>query len=579
MDIRSAYSAALSSLNATQYASSITSTNIANANVEGYSAQRVNTATTYSDGSAIGVGVSSVSTYVNENLFKSYVSAVSQTTYAQTTADHLSQLLDQYGAVDSGSALPDLMTDLETALADLSVTPESQTVKNIVLNAADQLASALNDLSSDVQQQRENVDGDIENAVTTVNQALAEIEDLNREISVKTALGENTSALEDARAQALLTVSENMNVSYFTTNTNELHVYTTGGLPLVDSRAHELSYEATNNVNAATSFDDITLDGRNVTNQLSGGTIGALVDLRDETIPARQEELDALAGALADSLNAVLNTGTSFPPQNSLTGQKIVDGSDALSATGTFRIVLSDANGEAQSVTDLDLSTYATVGDLTAALDGIAGVSATIDADGHLTISSDDPDLGIALSEMDSEVGSDAQGVSDYFGLNDLFVGDDAGSIKAGSIKVRGDLLDDPGLLSSGKLSQDAALGVGDVALTSGDASVALALQEAMNRTVDFADAGAMGATTLTLADYSAELLSSFALEVSSVETQAETKGLISQTLASDISNESGVNLDEEAARLTVLENQYSASAQIIQTLNDMFSSLISAVA
>jgi len=574
MDIRSAYSAALSSLNATQYASSITSTNIANANVEGYSAQRVNTATTYSDGSAVGVGVSSVSAYVNENLFKSYVSAVSQTTYAQTTADHLSQLLDQYGAVDSGSALADLITDLETALADLSVTPESQTVKNTALNAADQLASTLNDLSSDVQQQRENVDGDIENAVTTVNQALTEIEDLNREISVKTALGENTSALEDARAQALLTVSENMNVSYFTTNTNELHVYTTGGLPLVDSRAHELSYESTNNVNAATSFDDISLDGRDVTNQLSGGTIGALVDLRDETIPARQEELDALAGALADTLNAVLNTGTPFPPQNSITGQEVFDGSDAFSASGTFRIVLSDADGETQSVTDLDLSTYATVSDLTAALDGIAGVSASIDANGHLTILSDDPDLGIALSEMDSEVGSDAQGVSDYFGLNDLFVGDDAGSIK-----VRDDLLDDPSLLSCGKLNQDATLSVGDVALTSGDASVALALQEAMNTTIDFADAGAMGATTLTLADYSAELLSSFALEVSSVETQAETKGLISETLASDISNESGVNLDEEAARLTVLENQYSASAQIIQTLNDMFSSLISAVA
>jgi len=573
MDIRSAYSAALSSLSATQYASSITSTNIANANVEGYSAQRVNTATTYSDGYAVGVGVSSVSAYVNENLFKSYVSAVSETSYAQTTADYLSQLLDQYGSVDSGSALADLVTDLETALADLSVTPESQTVKNTVLNAADQLASTLNDLSSDVQQQRENVDGDIETTLTTVNQALAEIEDLNREISVKTALGENTSALEDARSQALLTVSENMNVSYFTTNSNELHVYTTGGLPLVDSQAHELSYDATNNVNADTVFNAITLDGRDVSDQLSGGTIGALIDLRDETLVARQDELDALAGALADSLNAVLNTGTSFPAPNTITGQEEVVGTDAFSASGTLRLVLSDEDGVAQSVTDLDLSTFTTVDDLTTALNGIPGVSASIDANGHLTISSDDPDLGVALSEMDSAVGSEAQGVSDYFGLNDLFSGDDAASIS-----VRADLLDDPGLLSTGQLNQDAGLNVGDVALTSGDASVALALQEAMNTTVDFADAGAIGATSLTLADYSAELLSTFALEVASVETQAETKELISTTLASDISNQSGVNLDEEAARLTVLENQYSASAQIIQTLNDMFGSLISAV-
>jgi flagellar hook-associated protein 1 FlgK len=44
------------------------------------------------------------------------------------------------------------------------------------------------------------------------------------------------------------------------------------------------------------------------------------------------------------------------------------------------------------------------------------------------------------------------------------------------------------------------------------------------------------------------------------------------------MSSESGVNLDQETARLSSLQNQYTASAELIQVLNQMFSSLMTAV-
>ena len=42
--------------------------------------------------------------------------------------------------------------------------------------------------------------------------------------------------------------------------------------------------------------------------------------------------------------------------------------------------------------------------------------------------------------------------------------------------------------------------------------------------------------------------------------------------------SESGVNLDEEAAKMVQYQQAYSACAQLIQTSNTMFNSLLSAI-
>ena len=77
---------------------------------------------------------------------------------------------------------------------------------------------------------------------------------------------------------------------------------------------------------------------------------------------------------------------------------------DALSATGTVRFAVTDRDEALVSYQDLDLSSYATVGDLVAAINSIAGLSASIDAEGHVTVSADDAAHGIAVNEMDSAV-------------------------------------------------------------------------------------------------------------------------------------------------------------------------------
>ncbi|WP_316978218.1 flagellar hook-associated protein FlgK [Shumkonia mesophila] len=577
MDLRAAQYAALTGLTVAEAQSSVATTNVANAGVTGYTAKTTSLTTTVTGSSATGVSLSSITSYVNENLVRSLVAATSDQTYTQTVADYLEALSSALGTTDSETTIADRLTALQTAIADLAVTPESDSLKYLVVEAAVDVADSLNALSAEVQQQRADADQQIEDTVGELNTALAEIDELNEQITMAKALGQDTGDLEDARRVALQTVAEKLDVNYFTTSSGELHVYTQSGEPLVDSQAHTLAYEAAGNVSATmeypSGFDEITLDGQAVTTKLSGGEIGALLELRDETLPAIQDELDALAATLVEEVNAVTNQGTAVPAAGTLTGTTSRASADSLSGTGTMRIALVDSDGVVDTVVDLDLSTYSTVGDLVSAIDAIDGVSASLDAEGRLVVSSDDSSLGVAINEMDSAAGTAGTGISSYFGLNSLFTG-----TSADTIRVRSDLAADSTLLATGTLSSDSTLAAGDTGIASGDGSIAEALEDLFGQSVDFAAAGSLGDTSATLADYASSIVSDVATKASTATSEAETADLVAENLSTSLSNESGVNLDEETARLAALENQYAACSQMFEIISEMFETLLDAV-
>ena len=132
-----------------------------------------------------------------------------------------------------------------------------------------------------------------------------------------------------------------MNVSYYTASNGDLQIYTTTGQALVDSSAHKISYTAAANVSSSTTytagssssgFSAITVNGVDITSQITGGDIGALITLRDKTLPAAQSQLDQLATQLASAVNTVSNSASTVPAPTSLTGTTSVTSSTALSA-------------------------------------------------------------------------------------------------------------------------------------------------------------------------------------------------------------------------------------------------------
>ncbi len=573
---------AFSGISAAELQIAVASSNISNADTPGYTQKTANQESLVTGGTGTGVTITGITSNIDRLLLKSLIGATSDLGSASTVNDYMSKLQQLFGSASNsegsttGNSLANTLASLESALSSLASNPSSVSQQSAVIGALDDVASQLRTTSSSIQTLRANADQDISTSVTSINSDLKQIDDLNKQIKQAAASGQSTADLEDQRNSALQDLSSNMNVSYFTTSGGDLQVFTSSGQPLVDSMVHPLSYTKTPNVSASTTFGPITVGGVDVTSQITSGKIGGLLTLRDKTLPAAQSQLDQLAQQLKSSLNAVSNKGTSLPPPASLTGSATVASTDPLSslpASGTVRIAVVGQSGNLVSYQDLDLSQYSTVGDLVNAINGIPGLSASVDANGHLSIAATTTGDGVAINDMTSSVGTGGAGFSSYFGLNDLVTGNGAADFA-----VRGDLRDGDAGLPASTLDSSATLTTGSQVLPPGSATIVNALESALTAQTNFAAAGGLSATTGSFADYASSIVSDVASKASRASSTFTSKSTAQSTYASSLSSQSGVNVDEETNRVAALQNKYAAASQLIQAVNTMFNSLLTAV-
>lgn len=555
MSLNLALGSATSSLRAIQTQLAVAASNISNADTEGYTTKRAVQVATTAGGVGSGTDITAIIGKVDANLVKSIVAAAGDNAEASTTQDYLERLGDILGSLSSddsgGDALTTSLSSLVSSLEELAATPESDTLKTQAVLALTDTAGSLRDTSAQIQSLRADADQDIATSVQNVNDTLYAIDALNDDITAARARGEDTADLEDQRVVLVQDLAEQIDISYFTSSDGSMTIYT-GGEPLLNSQVHELSYTAAGTVTGETvypgGFDAVTLNGKDITSALGGGTLAALVELRDDTLPAVQDQLDSVAESLRDALNELQNDGTAYPPATSLTSTKSgMTGSDSLIALGTLTVVMTDLDGNAVSSTELDLNSVSTVNGLLALFNTVSGLSASLDGDGKLVLESTDSQYGIALSGGDTG----GESLASYFGLNDLMTGDGAEDLY-----VRSDIVSSPSLLAVGKVED------GAITLDAG------ALAQAM--------ADAVSASDVTTA--AATIISDAATRLSAAETKSASAETTLTSLTEAFSSQYGVNVDEETARITALENAYFASAQVLSVVKEMFDSLLEAV-
>uniref|UniRef100_Q07TK4 Flagellar hook-associated protein 1 n=1 Tax=Rhodopseudomonas palustris (strain BisA53) TaxID=316055 RepID=Q07TK4_RHOP5 len=585
MSLDIARSIAVSSLMVTQVQISVTSSNISNADTTGYTVKTASQTSEVTSGVGTGTSVTGITSNVDKLLMKSLVQAISGLGAADSTNSMLERLQALYGSTSdddgSGTSLANSIAAFETAIASLAATPGSASLQANAVSALDSLASQLRETSSGIQDLRSDADQSIASAVDDVNEQLNAIASLNAQIKQAAASNQPTGDLEDQRNTALQEIASRINVSYFISSSGDMQIYTSSGQALLDSSVHELSYTTASTVAASTTysttppsgFSGILVNGTDITSQISSGSVGALITLRDTTLPAAQAQLDQLATTLADSLNAVSNLGTSLPPPQTLTGTTAVTSSTALSATGSVRVAVTDQSGALASYADLDLASYTTVGALVTAINGISGLSASIDSSGHVVIAASSSSNGVSIGNMTASVGSDGASLSDWLGLNDLVT-----ATGASDFKLSAAILADPSKLQTSSLDSAATLTTGGTVLSSGSATIVDKLSSALTGSSSFAAVGGLGSTTGSLADYASALIAKVAAQASAAGDAYTAKQTTRSTLASAMASQSGVNLDEETAKLSTLQNQYAAASQLIQAVNAMFDALISAV-
>jgi flagellar hook-associated protein 1 FlgK len=98
-----------------------------------------------------------------------------------------------------------------------------------------------------------------------------------------------------------------------------------------------------------------------------------------------------------------------------------------------------------------------------------------------------------------------------------------------------------------------------------------------LSATQSFRSAGAI-ATSASLGDYASASVSWLEAARSSVSSQSTYQSARLSTASTALSNATGVNIDDQMSQMLDLERSYSASAQLLTSINTMFKSLVTAL-
>ncbi len=572
MSLRVAGSIATSALRTNEVGMAVASANVANAGTEGYTRKTAKSTASDTAVGFTGVEVAGIGSTVDRYLMTSLVAAQSGLGLSRTVSDYLDRFQERLGATTSTSSLGSVIDTLGETLATLATSPESGSAKAAVMDDLTAVAETLRSTAKAVQELRGEADRAVADTVTRINGTLDTLKDLNDRIQTGKALGQDTGDLEDQRNTALKSLAGDIDIRYQTDANGMVRVSTSSGTSLLDSAVHRLSYTPATTVGAGTSFNPITIDGKDVTASVSSGTLGGLIQVRDRDLPAQQARLDELALTLKDTLNVLHNQGTAFPPPNALTGTAGVSGSDALNGGGTLRVAVTAADGTAVEVLDLDLSAYATMQDAVDAIDAMDSLSAHLDAQGRLVIQADNAANGVALGG-DGTAGADGKGFSARFGLNDLLTG-----TGAADLKVSDAIAQDSGRLATGALSTSATLAAGGSALSAGEGSVAQALKTAFSGAQSFDTAGGLSGRTGTFSQYAGAIIQGAATAASRAATAYEDQDSYASGLESAMASQSGVNVNEETAAISNLQSAYQAAAAVMKAVQEMFDTALNLV-
>lgn len=556
----------------------VSTQNITNADKPGYT--RKEFSSDYISIGQVTAPISGVveSIVVEPYLYEQMLEDISTASKSNTEYEYLSSYIDRLGSVGGDSRLNTSLDELAAALDQLSISPESASLKSAVVVAAEDLANDLRSLSDSIQTARSQADQEIGAAVDSINTSLEKIDFLNKEIQTAASIGSNTADFEDERRVELEKIASLIDVNYYVDNSNRMNVYI-GDRPVITSQVTPLDYSAASAVSSSVvypgGFDAITIAGADITTTIDSGKIAGLINVRDTILVEEQQKLDEFANVLTEQMNTLMNQGSSIPPREEMIGNtQGLSAGTALGGTGSVRIAVTDQSGTVVNYNDFNLAGYATIGDMITDINTVLGaeLTASLDVDGALVLRSDVAGQGISLQQLDSDIGG--EGFSKFFELNNMFDSEEG----AVDIAVSRYLADDPDYLPTSTLSADPALTNGTTGVFVGDGTLAKQMNEAITASTSFAAAGDLAAQTTSLDVYADNILGSASLKGDVARDRADTAQLLADQTQTELRNIVGVNIDEEMTKIVDLEAKYEAAATLIATIQDLFQELINAV-
>ena len=305
-------------LQANQYGMDVTAHNIANANTEGYTRQRVMLGTTQPFPSpewnrpllqgqlGTGVDVKSIER-VRDSYFDGQIRKENQSLGDWQIKDNALKQLETIINEPSDSGLSNIMGEFWNSWQQLSKNPESISLRSSVIQSGRMLATQFNQVDQALSRLQENLNEQISVKVSNINDIANRIAEINKEILRVKTFGASPNDQLDQRDQLLDQLSKIADVQINELDTGVTEVYLNGRQLIGQYGANKLQVAANASNNG---YYDIqwTSDGAQAT--INGGELKGLIDTRDDIIPNKyRADLNALANAMVTAVNNLHTAG------------------------------------------------------------------------------------------------------------------------------------------------------------------------------------------------------------------------------------------------------------------------------
>ncbi len=613
MSLFSTLGTGYSGLSAAEVATATTGHNIANANTEGYTRQRVITKAstplrTIPGDVGQGVKVDQIVRIHDEYVYsrlKDSSNRLSHDDYMQQT---LNEVAKQFPDLQDLGVAQDL-TNYFNSWNDLASNSNSGSQKIALVQSASTLAANVNSTRDTLRNLQNSINDQLKTNIDEINSMGKQIVDINKNIAkVESVKGNHANDLRDQRDKLELTMSKMLDVSAFksqltTQNTVDANATDQGrdyhlniaGNSFVDGFSfHPLVIDNSGNASNYYSIYSQSQDGTryDITDHINGGKIGAMLDIRGRIIDKNSnggfpsdgklqgyiDDLDTFANSLIVQTNNIYAKSASkemiSPAHENLKDNSALVDSDLNVQKGSFDLVMYDNNGvevgrKTITINGLTTMNDNTLGDsiekqINSNSDDNSDNNSTNDISDYFNASYDpsgvfsitpDPDHkneGYSISFEDN--GTNFPGA---IGISQFFTGD-----SAKNIAVKSTYTEDPSKMQGYK------------APVSGNNDVANDMVQLQYDKVDFYRAN--GTTNNdTLNGFYSFVTTNIATDGESAGREKETSQALFNTVQSEFASISGVSTDEELTNLIKFQTAYGANAKVITTVDRMLNTLL----
>ena len=314
--------------------------NISNANVEGYSRQRVISETAEPRGGFIGhntIGngtrIARVERINDEYIEKQLRSAGRDVAHFEEKELSLSSVEDVFNEM-GGEGLNRLVAGFFNEFRKLADEPENIAIRQSVREATQAVVNDFHRLRREVQEIREHVDSRIEGFVGEMNSVAAEVAKLNIEIATLEVTNGPPNDLLDKRDLALKKLATFVDTGMHKDKKGNISVDIKNVGPWVTgAETEKLSVDRTpaDHEGKPTGALDVKTTGNAngvVTHRLQGGKLGALISVRDKTVSTILNRLDDMAFCLSGAVNEIHRQGISMDGKRGIDYFKPIDRQD-----------------------------------------------------------------------------------------------------------------------------------------------------------------------------------------------------------------------------------------------------------